>query len=796
MIKSLNTLFWFGINAIIYIILGNPFNSFAQSISDEKIKAAYTYQFAQNIVWPNEQVLDTFRIVVYSDNQKLFNELKEISKVKRLKNKPIAIYQTLQKTRITTIQTNILYIDKKFNESLSDILQETLNKPILLITEESNLKEFVMINFIYLDNERSKISFEVNKNTIEQNHNLSLLPKLLLLGGSRLDVEILYQKQEEKLKDEQEKVERYEIEIEKQKLIVNRQNQEIERQKIDIQSQNNDIHIQQVQIDLQKSNLDTLFKEINRQQLEVNDNISVLRKNRDEIANQQKIITVQVQEMNQRNQILERQKLEIQNQQEEIKNQGDSLSAQGRKIQTQNKLLILFISTIILALCLILFILMGYRGKQKANRILQEKNIAIEQQEKEIQAQAEQIEATNKELELQNQRLEETVRIRTEEYRYAKERAEEADKLKSAFLANMSHEIRTPLNAIVGFSELLSANKDINEEIKSYFDIIRQSSNDLLGLINDIIDIAKIESGQLQFSITDCNLQLELEVLNSFYTNQIILENKQDNIDFVFSPDRNFPNLNVRVDPNRLKQILNNLLSNALKFTDSGKIELGYFVHEHEIEFFVIDTGIGIPKEFHSILFQRFRKIDQGDQRLYAGTGLGLVISKSLIEMHGGKIWFESTPQEGTKFFFTIPLVPGKQKKIDVTKIVSKSVKYDNKTVLICEDDKKSRELLRLILSNLNFNIITALDGVEAIHAFKKNPGIDLVLLDIQMPRLNGYQTLAEIRRLSNKRIPIIAQTAFAMTHEVEKIMESGFDDYISKPIVLETLENILQKRL
>ncbi len=796
MTKSLNTLFRLGFIAIISIFLSNPFPVLAQGVSNEMIKAAYTYQFAQNIVWPNEQALDTFRIIVYSDNQKLLNEFKEISKVKRLKNKPIAIYQVSQRTRISTNKTNILYIDKKFNESLSDILQDALHKPILLITEESDLKEFIMINFIYQDNEKSKINFEVNKNTIEQNHNLAILPKLLLLGGSRVDVENLYQEQEEKLKDEQEKVERYKVEIEKQKVIVNNQNQEIERQKSDIQSQNKEIHNQQIQIELQKSNLDVLFNEINRQQQEVKDNQFVLQKNQNEIEKQQKTIETQAQEVNQRNQVLEHQKLEIKNQQAEIKFQGDSLSVQEKKIQTQNKLLTLSISSIILAICLIFLILVGYRNKQKANRILQEKNTAIEQQEQEIQAQAEQIEETNKELELQNLRLEETVRIRTEEFRIAKERAEEADKLKSAFLANMSHEIRTPLNAIVGFSELLSAYTDINDEIKSYFDIIRQSSNDLLGLINDIIDIAKIESGQLQFSIADCNLQLELELLNSFYTKQIILENKQDNINLIFSPDANYPNPVVKVDPNRLKQVLNNLLSNALKFTDSGKIEFGYLVHEHEIEFFVIDTGIGIPPEFHNLLFQRFRKIDQGVQRLYAGTGLGLVISRNLVEMHGGRIWFESAPQLGTKFFFTIPLVQGKLEKVDIAQLVTKSAYYDNKTVLICEDDKKSRELLRLILSKLNFTIISACDGVEAVEMFRKNPDIDLVLLDIQMPRLNGYQTLAEIRKLSIKKIPIIAQTAFAMTHEIKKIMDSGFDDYISKPILLENLESVLSKRM
>lgn len=797
MIKIINSLFRFGLNLIIIIVLSRSSKVLAQDVSDEKIKTAITYQFAQNIVWPNENALDTFRILVYSDNQLLFNEFKEISKVKQLKGKSIAISKVNQNTKFKNTKINILYVDRKYNESLTQIFQELFQKPVLIITEENNLKEYIMINFIYLDTEKSKISYEVNKNSIEQDHKLSILPKLLLLGGSRLDVANLYQKQEERLKDEQEKVERYKAEIDKQKEVIALQNSEIDRQKIDIQLQNKDIHLQQIQIELQKRNLDTLFNEINRQQQEVNINLAVLKKNRDEIEKQQKTISVQVQEISQRNQVLEQQKQEIQKQQEKIRYQGESLSAQEKRLQTQRRLLVLTISSIFLAFCLIFFILIAYRNKIKANKLLEEKNRAIEKQEMEIQYQAKQIEITNKELEQQNQMLEETVHVRTEEYRLAKEKAEEADKLKSAFLANMSHEIRTPLNAIVGFSQILSAQTDVNDEVKGFFEIIRQSSNDLLRLINDIIDIAKIESGQLQFSLADYDLYTELELINRFFAEQIILEEKYNKVKLVFSPDTSKKDLIVRVDPYRLKQIINNLLSNAIKFTDSGSIEFGYKIHEHELEFFVIDTGIGIPAEYHSSLFQRFRKVDQGDNRIYSGTGLGLVISKSLVEMHGGKIWFESIPQQGTKFFFTIPLIHGKltvaEERIDS---VTRSYSFKDKTVLICEDDKNSRDLLSLILSNLNFNIITACDGVEAVEMFKKNPNIDLVMLDIQMPRLNGYKTLAEIRKISNKKIPVIAQTAFAMTHEIKKIIDSGFDDYISKPIVLESLTEILSKRM
>lgn len=760
----------------------------AQSIPDERIKAAYTYQFAQNISWHNESLLDSFRITIYSNNQLLINEFYEIAKTKTLKQKPISVLSVKQRFKTQKRVSNVIYLDSDYNEDIQTIFREISDKPILLITEECMLKEFVMINFIYIDAQKSKINFELNKENIERNRSMIVQPKLLLLGGSKLDVANLYQKQEQQLKDEQEKVEA-------QKKILDEQNQEIEKQKKDIQLQSNEIIKQQYEIDLQKRNLEALFSEINKQQSEVEQSQATLIINRSEIEKQQKVIDSQVEEIKQRTLILEQQKQEIQNQKDKIKDQRESLSFKEKRIETQRKFLILTLASIVLAFCLIFIILIGYRNKQKANIMLEEKNSAIEKQEKEIQLQAMQIETTNRELERQNIKLEETVKIRTEEYRLAKEKAEEADKLKSAFLANMSHEIRTPLNAIVGFSELLTYQTDINEDIKEYFEIIMQSSNDLLRLINDIIDIAKIESGQIQFSITDYNLTTEMESIKRFFLEQITLFDKNDKLVLNYLPDPDYSDLTIKADPYRLKQVIVNLLSNAIKFTDSGTVDFGYRVNEDLIEFFIKDTGIGIPEEFHKSLFQRFVKLDQSDQRLYSGTGLGLVISKSLVEMHGGRIWFESIPNQGTQFYFTIPLILGEQKPI-LEEVIHNNVTFDNKTVLICEDDDNSRELLSLILKKMNINTITSCDGIEAIEQFKKHPNIDLVMLDIQMPRLNGYNTLIELRKISDKRIPIIAQTAFAMTHEIEKIISSGFDDYISKPIIKEQLEIILSKRM
>lgn len=787
--------------AIILVIL-KPLNSFAQ-LSDSKIKTAYTYQFAQNIEWPKEQAIDSFKITVFSENQSIINEFKEISRTRKLKNKPIAIKLIDKIDQIKAPFPNIIYVDKNYNEDLPKLFRQIGISPILVVTEESDLKELVMINFIYVDINRSRIGFEVNKNNIEDQHSLKILPKLLLLGGTKVDIAELYEKQEEKLQDARENVKKYQLEIEKQQAQINSQKNDIEKQKTEIAVQETEINKQQQQIDSQRNSLDTLRHEVEKQRQEILINLVVLKKHQEEIEYQQKQKSQQNEEMAKRTVILENQKREIQEQQQKIDSQGDVLNVQKRKIETQQWFLLLTTAVVILTLFLIFFIYRGFKSKQKANRLLEEKSVAIQQknfeiecQKEEILMQSQELDKTNKELEMHNLQLEEIVQERTIEYKQAKEKAEESDKLKSAFLANMSHEIRTPLNAIVGFTDIMSKEIPINDEIQQYVDIIKQSTQDLLTIINDIIDIAKIESGQLQVNIIDSDIDTELEGVYLIYNELINANDKFTGLNIVYTPDNQSSNrLVVKTDAGRVKQVFNNLLSNALKFTPAGSIEFGYKVLSNEIEFFVFDTGIGIPIQYQHSMFQRFRKINQDDEKFYSGTGLGLAISKSLVELLGGKIWFTSEQGKGTKFFFTIPLVKGaiEDKKFQ-TQQVNELNSFEGKTVLLCEDDLNSRMFLTHILTNLNLNVIEANDGVEALAKFRDNPEIDLVLLDIQMPRLDGYKTLVELRKLSKKNLPIIAQTAFAMTHDVDNILKSGFDDYISKPIMLKNLTDVLKK--
>ncbi len=371
----------------------------------------------------------------------------------------------------------------------------------------------------------------------------------------------------------------------------------------------------------------------------------------------------------------------------------------------------------------------------------------------------------------------------------AKEKAEESDKLKSSFLANMSHEIRTPMNAIIGFSELITR-KTVDQEKKDiYAQYITNSGKTLLTLIDDIIDIAKIEAGQLKInkSATYVNLMFN-EILE--YINNEKKRNKKEHILFTKNEVINDINFCFLCDPLRLKQILTNLLNNSLKFTFEGIIEFGYLIPNNAtILFYVSDTGIGLSDEKIPLVFERFRQADETTTRQFGGTGLGLTISKKLVEMMGGKIWAESEKSRGSTFFFSLPLIiPDRSTKI-VEQIIESSTSdnFEGKTILIAEDEDNNYIFLQEVLNQTNLKIIRAKNGLQAVSIFKAQPEISLILMDIKMPEMNGYQA-TEIIKGMKPSIPIIAQTAYAMAEDIIKGKNAGCDDYLSKPIKPELL--------
>ncbi|MBN1186007.1 MAG: response regulator [Bacteroidales bacterium] len=379
----------------------------------------------------------------------------------------------------------------------------------------------------------------------------------------------------------------------------------------------------------------------------------------------------------------------------------------------------------------------------------------------------------------------------------AKNSAESQDRMKSAFLANMSHDIRTPIHGILGLIELLKNETISQEESKMYYDIIHSSGETLLNLINDIIDISKIEVGELQINKTSFNIK---EILQELLITYKRIRNTLDksHIEIILELENIDKELFVLSDKTRFRQIMSNLLSNALKFTYEGSIKFGYTMYtESELTFYVKDTGIGIPEENHEQIFERFKRVNALGKELIEGTGLGLAICKQLTELLGGKIWVESIPNSGSVFFFTIPFEIVEMEKRTLPKKSSKNNKlpdWSSKTVLIAEDDETNFIYLDRALMGTGIKILHATNGQEAVDLFKaKKP--EIVLMDIKMPVMDGYEATVQIKKLDNT-IPVIAQTAFAMGDEEDMCYRSGCNDYLIKPIHPELIISTMQKYL
>jgi signal transduction histidine kinase len=371
--------------------------------------------------------------------------------------------------------------------------------------------------------------------------------------------------------------------------------------------------------------------------------------------------------------------------------------------------------------------------------------------------------------------------------------AEESDKLKSAFLANMSHELRTPMNAIIAFSNFLREPDISSEQKVEYLDHITRAGDTLLTLIDDIIDIAKIESQQLKLFIQPTNINHLLGELYKVFS-ELRAKNNKNNILFKLNIDTNY-NYIINSDVNRLKQVLSNLLDNAFKYTERGQIELGFTNTSNSVTFYVSDTGHGIPKDKHEAIFDRFYQLKHAnDRRTTNGTGLGLTICKNLVKLLGGKIWIESEEGKGSKFMIRIPVESIKKQVNSKLKPATKKSKdsihpkYDwhNLTILVAEDEDLNYKVLSTCLTRTKAHIIRARDGESAVEICK-NQKVDIVLMDIQMPGMNGYEATQEIKRLNN-RTPVIAQTSFAMTGEKERCLQAGCDDFITKPLNIDEL--------
>lgn len=370
--------------------------------------------------------------------------------------------------------------------------------------------------------------------------------------------------------------------------------------------------------------------------------------------------------------------------------------------------------------------------------------------------------------------------------------AEESDKLKSAFLANMSHELRTPMNAIIAFSHFLRDNGLSADKRNEYLDHITSAGDSLLHLIDDIIDIAKIEAKQLKIFIGPVNISRLLRELYRVFQELKAKNSSAVELEIIMDPNFDFI---INTDSLRVKQILTNLLENAFKYTEKGTIQFGFLQLEEGLQFFVKDTGMGIPKEKQSKIFERFSQLEYALDRKFGGTGLGLTISKNLAELLGGRLWVDSEEGRGSTFYFLVPsnnlrTVPITIENSGVYNVIRpKPYNWESKIILVAEDEELNYKVLHSVLSRTNAKVLRAIDGEMAVKLCK-NEKVDLVLMDIQMPVMDGYKATREIKKI-NRNIPVIAQTSFAMANEKERCIKAGCDDYITKPL---DIDNLLSK--
>ena len=397
--------------------------------------------------------------------------------------------------------------------------------------------------------------------------------------------------------------------------------------------------------------------------------------------------------------------------------------------------------------------------------------------------------------------IEKALNVKNIELIKAKEHAEESDRLKSAFLANMSHEIRTPMNGIIGFAELLKEPGLTGGEQQKYIRIIEKSGARMLNIINEIVDISKIEAGLMKIDLQETNINSQIEYVYTFFKPEV----EAKGMLLLFNTPLPAKEATISTDREKLYAILTNLVKNAIKYSKEGTIELGYKTVETQgiaspqglasLQFYVKDTGIGIPKDRQEAIFERFIQADVADKMAYQGAGLGLSITKAYIEMLGGKIWVESLEGIGSTFYFTLPY-----NTLLLKETVNQEFATYDKTnqvrklkILIAEDDEVSEMLLDKTVKMFGKEVIKAKTGVEAVEACKKNPDIDLVLMDIRMPEMGGHEATRRIREFNND-VVIIAQTAYGLSGDREKAIEAGCNDYVAKPIKKDELMGLIQK--
>ncbi len=466
----------------------------------------------------------------------------------------------------------------------------------------------------------------------------------------------------------------------------------------------------------------------------------------------------------------------------------EEILAKELKFQTTIKYIL--ITGLFIALLIILLFVKLYRDKKKANRLLMQKNKEILEQQELISKQNIEIKKRSDELLEHKNHLEEIVQKRTAALVKAKEKAEESDQLKTAFLNNISHEFRTPMNGIIGFSSFLTEpnlSPDIQEE---YAGLINQSCKQLLNVVNDTVEISKVHSNQTEIVKTIVNV---VDVVNNVIDSFADFV-EQKSLKIRFNNTLNRADAEIITDDYKFERIVWHLIDNAIKFSYAGQIIITLKKNEQNRLFFQVeDSGIGIPSDLQEKVFDPYHQVETGTAKRFGGVGVGLSLTKAYIKLLGGDIHLQSEPNKGTTVSFTVPMEKHKPEKPENGKKPTGNI--NKKTILIAEDNELNYLLLESILSKFETTLLHAWNGKEALEILTREPAVDVILMDLKMPVMDGYEAVAEIKRRF-PGIPVVAQTAYTVHADLKEINKINFDGYVTKPIKISNLINVLKQVL
>lgn len=739
-----------------------------RGVSIDALTAVYLVKLAENVAWPTNDVSLPFRIQVIDSNSRVLNELNQIGETRLLNGRTMSVVQFSPEQVFSDFE--LIYLADDTLVSTSTIIEQIKSSATLLITENEPDERLVMINLTSSEQQRTRLGFNINRANVI-NQGLSVSPDIILLGGTEIDVARLYREGQASLYEQQQALDELNQERSQLQQELLRSQSASDELTTQIQMLTSQLAEQSALYKRESAKLDELTNQVETQTELINEQYDLLAMQSDQLAQEQSKYESLLP-------LIEQRENELVAQEISIAERSAFIAEQDSKIATQNEVLRMQIQTIsdqqrtiifsiIAAILLGVVVLVSYRSflsKRKANVQLRELS---------------------------------------EQLADSKLQAEQASRSKSKFLANMSHELRTPLNAILGFSQLLEKNPPEPKKLKTDLQTINRSGAHLLNLINDILDMSKIEAGVVR--LDEENFDLGAVLVELVDMMRIRAESK--GLILTLEQTSTFPRI-IRGDLSKIRQILINLLSNAIKFTEKGSVSLSLDAEvepdakQVTLKFAIKDTGVGIPEHLQKDIFKPFEQVESRPTANTGqkGTGLGMTITQQFVDLMGGSIALESVENRGTTVFVTLPVCIGDHIELsDVThkgKVVSLKLPLNPVKVLIVEDQDDSAMLLERIIESVGIATKIAENGQQAIDIFTEwKP--DLIWMDRRMPVMDGLEATKTIRGLEGgDKVKIVALTASALKEGKEDIMKYGFDLFMVKPYRIETIYEVMQDML